>query len=113
MNQYKIREHTNTKVDYRKFALKPIVASLVMGGMIFIIFAALNQLIGQLLKNEILVSDICVIITAVLGIAIYASMLILLKAITTADIIKLPFGTKIEKYLCKVGIFRERLAGDR
>ena len=57
--------------------------------------------------NMIIRHSISTIISIILGAAIYAILILLMKALTKEDIMMIPFGSKLYSILVKLKIYKE------
>lgn len=86
------------KFDLKKNVLKPAIATLIMG----IIVYATYHLIHMVMSN--LVSTLLAI---VIGVITYGASILALKVLSKEDIMMIPFGTKIYQLLVKFHIYKE------
>jgi len=86
---------TKIKLDMKSVFIKPLIASLLMGGAAW----AANGLLRLVLPEKI--GDIITLIAILIGGFIYAISLLLLRGISKDDILMLPKGEKIAKVLEK------------
>lgn len=91
----------NLKLDIKlgKCVLKPIIASLVMGMVVFITQYYLKMQIGN---------TIATLVSIVIGIIVYAVEIIGMKILSKEDMYMLPYGMKLYSFLEKLGIYKEK-----
>ena len=85
-------------LPFGKFIIKPILATLIMGicsYSVFMFFDAVHP------------GRIGIIISILVAVLIYAISLVLLKIFTKEEILMIPYGNKIYKFLEKTGLYKE------
>lgn len=91
-----LKNITNIKLNFIKYVLKPIIASIIMCICSYWILILLQGIIpGKLVT----------IITLISAVIIYFITIIILKLFSEEDILKLPLGSKIYKILYKIGVY--------
>jgi stage V sporulation protein B len=109
LNQIMIRKYVKITLQYRKLIVKPVISSLAMGVTAYSVFYLTNFLISSFIHEGLLLNDICIILSITIGITVYFTSLLLLKAVKSNDIQKLPMGNKINAFLLKFHIFKSIL----
>lgn len=107
LNQIAIRKSTGLSVKYAAISYKPVIASVIMGSVAYSLFYLMDKFLSILIKNSLLVNDISVLIAVLAGAGLYVLILLFTKAIDSDDIIKLPWGNKINILLNKTNILKE------
>lgn len=107
LNQIVIRKSTGLSVKYAAISYRPIIASVIMGSVAYSLFYLSDKFLFILIKNSLLVNDISVLIAVLAGASLYVLILLFTKAIDSDDIIKLPWGNKINILLNKTNILKE------
>ncbi len=107
LNQIAIRKSTGLSVKYAAISYRPIIASVIMGSVAYSLFYLSDKFLFILIKNSLLVNDISVLIAVLAGASLYVLILLFTKAIDSDDIIKLPWGNKINILLNKTNILKE------
>lgn len=93
-----LKKHIDVKIDLSKHIIKPLISALAMGASAFLSYTLLMLII----KNNM----ISVIISIALSVAIYLLAVVLLKILNENEILMLPMGNKIYKFLIKRGIYK-------
>lgn len=89
---YTLKKMINLKLDFVKFVLKPVIASLIMGGVSYLIYIVLNNIIVP--KLATLIALTCAVI-------IYALCIVFLKVLNKEEYLAMPKGDKIYKLVNK------------
>lgn len=95
-----IRKKLKIKYSRKKYILKPIVAAIMMGMIVFIS----NYYIG--LNNS---NTIATLVSITLGILSYLSLIIGFRVLSKSDYTMIPYGLKIYKILVKLKIYKEEI----
>ena len=85
-------------MNFKDHILKPILASAIMGLMVYITYRLLILVIGN---------SISTIISIIFGAVVYVLIVLLMKILKKEDIYMIPFGTKIYKVLVKLRLYKE------
>jgi stage V sporulation protein B len=80
-NYASVKRYTHIKVDFIHTALKPLIAAMVMGIVVFFTYKGIAALLGGFFG---------IIIAVVIGVFIYSFVLVLIKGITADEIRVLP-----------------------
>lgn len=84
--------HTaKVRVDFSKILIKPFISSCVMGMACFVVYFVVHEL----LKSNLL----GVVISVVIGVAVYFSFMALIKGLEREDVLRLPFGTHMARII--------------
>ncbi len=81
------------KLEYVKSFLKPIIASAIMGGLVFGSYKCLDLVCS---------GAIATVISIFIGVVVYAALILLFRAISAEDLKTMPFGSKLEKVLTRL-----------
>ena len=93
-----LKKNMEVELPFSKFIIKPILASLIMGICSYSVFMFFdNAHPGR----------IGTIISIFVAILVYAISLILLKIFNKEEILMIPYGSKIYKFLEKTGLYKE------
>lgn len=95
---YYLNKSIKLNFNFVKCFIKPAISSAIMGVVVFFTHKILVGEIGNILAN---------IISIIIGIIVYALMILITKNLSKEDIYMIPFGTKIYKVLVKVGLYKE------
>jgi len=95
---YYLNKEIKLKLSFKQHIFKPIFASVLMG---VIVYFAHRVLIGSMGNT---IATICAIL---IGVILYAILVLATKMLTKEDIYMIPFGTKIYGVLVKMGIYKE------
>lgn len=94
----KLKKMTKIKFDFNKFAIKPVLASVIMSVISYGIYYLLDFIIPH--KIAIMIG----LVTAVIA---YVVAVLALKIFSEEEIMDLPKGNKIHKLLTKFKIYKE------
>ena len=95
---YYLNKEIKLKMNFKDHVLKPIIASVIMGVMVYVVYRLLTLVIGN---------SIATIISIIFGALIYALVVLLMKILKKEDIYMIPYGTKIYKVLVKLRFYKE------
>ena len=95
---YYLNKEIKLKMNFKDHVLKPIIASVIMGAMVYVVYRLLTLVIGN---------SIATIISIIFGALIYALVVLLMKILKKEDIYMIPYGTKIYKVLVKLRFYKE------
>ena len=84
-------------LEFKRFVIKPIIATLMMGICSYFVYMILLGIIRQKLAT---------IIAIIFAMVIYAISVVALKILSKEEIFMIPYGQKIYKVLEKLGIYR-------
>lgn len=93
LNLRDMKRHTKVKIDTMLVYVKPVIASLVMG---VCAFASYRLIFGFTAGNTV-----SVLAGVMVGVIVYAVMILMTKAITKEEIARMPKGEKLVKILDK------------
>lgn len=93
-----LKRHISVKIDLFKHIIKPLIATLSMGAAAFLSY----NLFMMILKSNM----ISVILSIAISAAIYILAVVLLRILNDNEILMLPMGNKIYKFLLKCGIYK-------
>lgn len=94
----KLKKMTKIKFDFNKFAIKPILASVIMSVISYGIYYLLDFIIPH---------KIAIMIGLVIAVIAYVVAVLALKIFSEEEIKDLPKGDKIHKLLTKFKIYKE------
>lgn len=94
----KLKKMTKIKFEFNKFAIKPVLASIIMSVISYGIYYLLDFIIPH---------RIAIITGLLVAVIAYVVAVIALKIFTEEEIKDLPKGDKIHKILTKVKIYKE------
>lgn len=94
----KLKKMTKIKFDFNKFAIKPILASVIMSVISYGIYYLLDFIIPH---------KIAIMIGLVIAVIAYVVAVLALKIFSEEEIKDLPEGDKIHKLLTKFKIYKE------
>lgn len=92
-----LRKNIKLNLNFKKFIVKPIIATIMMGICSFWVY---NHLSG------IIIEKLSIIISLVVAIVIYSLAIISLKVFNKEEISMIPFGAKIYSVLEKIGLYK-------
>lgn len=92
-----LRKNIKLNLNFKKFIVKPIIATIMMGICSYWVY---NYLSG------IIIEKLSIIISLVVAIVIYSLAIISLKVFNKEEISMIPFGAKIYSVLEKIGLYK-------
>lgn len=95
---YYLNKEIKLRMNFKNHIFKPIIASLIMGGIVYVAYRLLTLVIGN---------SIATIISIIFGALVYVLLVLLMKILTKEDIYMIPFGTKIYKVLVRLRLYKE------
>lgn len=95
---FALNRYIKLKFNFTKYFIKPALSSAIMGVVVYSIHKLLLSGLGNTFAN---------IISIIIGVIVYALMILITKNLSRDDIYMIPFGTKIYKVLVKVGLYKE------
>ncbi len=98
LNQYSVKKAIAYRQEYRKSFFIPILASVIMGGVIKLVYEGMYLCVASM--------KIVVILAIMLGIVLYLFLLILFQCFTKQEIENFPGGKKIIKKLSKIRLMK-------
>jgi stage V sporulation protein B len=107
LNYYFVRKYAEIKINFIKLLYKPVISSLFMGVIVYFSFDLLNNTLKTLINQDILRNDVSLIITVIVGVISYLFMMSITKGINSNDILKLPMGRKINRFMIKFKFLKE------
>lgn len=93
-----LRKHISVKIDLSKHIIKPLTAAILMGVTAFLSY----RLFMIILNNNMISAIIAIGISAM----VYILAVALLKILSDNEILMLPMGNKLYKFLLKRGIYK-------
>ncbi len=95
---YYLNKQIKLKMNFKDHVFKPIIASVIMGALVYVAYRLLMLIMGNSLAT---------IISIIFGALAYALVVLLMKILKKEDIYMIPFGTKIYKVLVKLKLYKE------
>ena len=93
-----LRTRISLKTDLKKHILKPLICAILMGAAAYITYTVLMLTI----RNNM----ISVLLAIAVSAAVYFTSVIYLRILNENEVIMLPMGAKIYKFLVKCGIYK-------
>ena len=93
-----LKKHITVKIDFSKHIVKPLISALAMGAAAFLSY----NLFMLILKSNMISTILSIAVSAF----IYLVSVVLLKILNDSEIMMLPMGNKIYKFLLKRGIYK-------
>ncbi|MCR4718007.1 MAG: polysaccharide biosynthesis protein [Firmicutes bacterium] len=93
-----LKNHISVKIDLRKHIVKPLICALAMGAAAYISYNAFMLILRS--------NMISVCISIVISAGVYFVSVVLLKILSDSEILMLPMGNKLYKFLLKRGIYK-------
>ena len=95
---YYLNKQIKLKMNFKDNILKPIIASAIMGAIVYFGYKLLISFVGN---------SIATIASIVIGAIVYLALVLIMKILSKEDIYMIPYGTKIYKILVKLKIYKE------
>lgn len=95
---YYLNKEIKLKMNLKNHVLKPIIASGIMGVIVYFVYKLLITVTGN---------SISTIVSIFIGVISYVLIVLFMKLLTKEDIYMVPFGTKIYNLLVKLKIYKE------
>ena len=89
-------KHIKIKINVSKFIIKPAIATFIMGGCSYLVYSFLTKMVAGRLATII-----AIIVAAIL----YAFTIAALRIFSKEEILSLPMGEKIYKFLVKIKLY--------
>lgn len=94
-----LRKTIKLELNFKKFILKPVIATLAMCICSYYLYTILLGIIS---------ARIATIIALLFAVIIYVIMVVILKTFTQEEILMIPYGQKINKILETIGIYGKK-----
>lgn len=95
---YYLNKQIKLNMNLKDHVLKPIIASVVMGVIVYFAYKVLINFTGNAIST---------IVSILIGVIVYAVLVLLMKLLKKEDIYMIPFGTKIYGVLKKLRIYKD------
>ena len=95
---YYLNKEIRLKLSFKQHIFKPIFVSAIMGTIVYFAYRILIGYAGNAIST---------IVSILIGVILYAILVLVTKMLTKEDIYMIPFGTKIYGILVKLGIYKE------
>ena len=86
------------KFDLKKNIVKPAISAIIMGIVVYLVQYLLNMIMGNTIST---------LLSIIVGVGVYAILIIFMKVLSKEDIMMIPFGTKIYPILVKMHLYKE------
>ena len=96
-----LRKAIKLELNFTKFILKPVVATVAMCVCSYFVYTSLLKII--------LLEKIATVVALIVAVIIYLIMVIILKIFTKEELLMIPYGQKISKILEKLGIYEKTM----
>ncbi len=106
LNSLALKKKILIKLDIAKTYVIPVISALIMGIVAFIIYDIFDILFMKIIGREYFANLFAVCIAVVVSMIVYGLLMIALKGATETEIIALPKGVKIAKFLKKVHLLK-------
>lgn len=93
LNLAALKKYSSYKQEYKKTYVVPLISSVIMGGVVYLVYRLVNQIAGN---------SMACFTSIILGVIVYGVLIIVLKGISEAEIKALPMGGKLVKILSKL-----------
>ncbi len=98
LNGLSVHKYSGYSPNIRKTYVLPAIASVLMGGIVYIVYFGLNRALGS--------NAIATIIGIIVGIIVYAVILLLIRGITEEELKSFPRGNAIIRITKKLHLLR-------
>lgn len=95
-----LKKEIDLKLDYKKFIIKPIISTIIMGIISYQSYIYLLSVVHN--------SNIATILGIIIAIIIYFFTVIILRVFSEEEIFMIPYGKKLYKFLKKLRLYRRR-----
>lgn len=102
VNFFVLIHYIPLRLTLGKYVLKPLAAGLIMGGAAFVIYRLLFTLMGG---SGYLVNLAASLIAIAAAAVIYITLVLIFRILSRDDILLLPAGGKILRFLTKLGLY--------
>ena len=107
VNLFFLLRYTKVKLDFMSVAVKPLICSVLCGVAAYTSYGIFNSILPEINKGGHSITNIIATVIAVgFAVTIYAISMLLVGGIVRDDIIMLPKGAKIAKFLEKYGFLQ-------
>lgn len=89
-------KHIRIKINISKFVIKPAMATFIMGGCSYFVYNLLTKMVAGRLAT---------IIAIIVAVIIYVFTIAALRIFSKEEILNLPKGEKIYKFLVKIKLY--------
>lgn len=86
------------KFNLKKNIIKPAISAIIMGIVVYFVQYLLNMIMGNTIST---------LLSIIVGVGVYAILIIFMKVLSKEDIMMIPFGTKIYPILVKMHLYKE------
>lgn len=100
LNARSIKKYIGYRQEVKNTFLKPLISALIMGGVSYGVFFALNKILIATGMGRIAANDISVIIAIIIAVVVYFVVLIKIKGINEEQLESIPKGTMVVR-VCK------------
>ena len=104
LNSYVMHSHVSYKIRFFKTYISPLIAAIVMGLIIFGISMFLTNIMPDAIVSSSLGLAFTVCVCIIVAIPIYFAVLVQLKAFTRAELLEMPMGARIYRFLRKLSL---------
>lgn len=87
------------KMSFNKYVFKPILSAVIMGMCVYMTHYWLEIQLGN---------TIATLLSILIGVIVYAAVVLAIKVLSKEDILMMPYGIKIYHLLEKLGIYKEK-----
>lgn len=111
LNHRSIRRYSGISMNRRVIFNRPLVASIVMGMAVALVYAAASFILSRFLSSVTLKYFIGASVAIATGVFVYFVVMLSIKGITSRDIQRVPGGGRIYRYLSRYPLMK-RLLGN-
>ena len=93
-----LRKKVDLTLSFKKYILKPLTASAIMGVLAYLAYKAVTAVIHS--------NIVGVIISMAISLAVYAFLVFYMQILTRDEVLELPYGRKIFAFAKKLGFYK-------
>lgn len=91
-----IKKAIGFKFEFKKYILKPALATIGMAIVSYGIYALMNMFLASIIPSKVIT-----VIALLIAVVTYAILVLLLKVISSEEMLMIPYGNKINKFVAK------------
>ena len=106
LNSHALKKKIDIKLDIVKVYVIPGICSIIMGVVAFITYEIFDIIIRNIISRDYFVNLFAALIAILVAVIVYAVLMIALKGATETELLELPKGAKIVRFLRKVHLLK-------
>lgn len=104
LNIGRLHRHVRFRINTRNTFVVPFIASAVMGGAVFGISRLLQLVLPDSISEAAIGRAVIIAVCMCIAIVIYAAVLVLLRAFTKEELLEMPMGLRVYRFLKLMGM---------